>query len=94
MSYVNNFDRVRREMEKRIKEISGEIPLDQLLTDDFMKRRTPFASFDDMIQQSGFQVKTPEDFQRILGAKWDGFPTWDHMVKAAYEEMAAKKFKF
>jgi hypothetical protein len=102
VSYVkfnmDGFDRAIQEMKRRVQAVTGNIPLDQLLSDDFMSRRTPFASFNDMLQQSGFQVETPEDFQRILGDKWDhfiaqhtSFTSWEEMLRVAWEERAVKR---
>lgn len=82
------------------KDLSGGISMDILLNPEFMEKYTKFASFDDMLDKSGFVIKTQEDFQKIPDYIWDDyikgntdFQTWDELQRQAAEEYTVMKFK-
>ena len=93
---LEELDRKFREAERKVERVSGsrEVPIGEILTPDFMARFTNFASVDDMLDKSGFEVNTAEDFQTVTDDDaWSDFvavntqfPTWGNMLVAAYEE--------
>lgn len=99
-SNMDEFQHKLREMAERARALHGhhQIPFNELFTDAFMRRHTQFASFDALLQQSGFKVETTEDFARIPDDQWDqfiaahtSFASWQAMQKAAVEEWTAKQ---
>lgn len=62
----------------------------ELFTSAFMGRHTQFASFEDLIEASGFKVESTEDFLAIPDEDWDrfiaantSFRSWKEMQQAA-----------
>ena len=101
MNVKMNLDGLRK-LERRAKELHGthNVPVSQLLTPNFMRKHTPFGSFEAMITTSPFIVDTAEDFRAIPDAEWDAFvrqntrfSSWNEMLSAAGAEwMKGKLF--
>jgi len=88
------------ELKRRLRKLDGshDVPLNELLNPEFMLKYTHFSSFQDMLDHSGYSVKTPEDIKVIPDAPWDAFisanstfATWHEMQKAAAAEWAKKQ---
>lgn len=67
-----------------------KIPVADLLSADFMRSVSSFASFEEMLAQSPFTVDSAEDFKAIPDAEWDDyvrkttrFSSWREMLQAA-----------
>lgn len=100
---IKGLDEVRRklkDLEARGRALHGshQIPVRELLTHDFMRRHTRFASFEAMVAASGFKVESAEDFAAIPDADWDTFirgatrfAGWKAMLGAAGQEWTARK---
>jgi hypothetical protein len=63
------------DLRRRVQELEGkhEIPIKDIFRSDFMSKYTDFRSFDEMLDASGFKVRTSEDFAAILDGQWDAF---------------------
>jgi len=105
MQFKSNADEVIKELERMkrsIEEISGShnIPYDDLFTSEFMQKHTNFKSIHEMIQSSGFPIKSSEDIENIPDDEWSGFiqkntsfTNWKEMIETAGHEYFAKKIK-
>lgn len=89
-----------RDLQRKAGELDGEheIPFVDLFHDEFMLRNTDFASIDDMIEASKFDVSSPEDFAAIPDGEWDSFVTettrfdsWEEMKAAAAREWVTRR---
>lgn len=87
---IKSFDK----MEKNAKELDGDhnIPLGDLLNEEFMSKNTKFSSIDDFFDKSPFTVETDEDFDSIDENKLDEyvqentkFSSWIDMLEDAQE---------
>ena len=89
------------DLQKRAEELDGthEIPPAELLNPEFLSSCSRFISFDDLLEASGFKVKSMEDFKAIPYDKWDEFirentsyESLKEMLQSASTEWARKKF--
>ncbi len=79
------------------KDISGEVNIADLLTEDFLKANTRFKNLEELMNSGGFVVKTSEDFASIPIAEFDEyisknseFSSWNDLIgKAAGEYISA-----
>ncbi len=80
------------------KDISGEVNLHDLLTEDFMKSNTRFESLENMFTSGGFVVKSSDDFANISINEFDAhiaknseFSSWNELLgKAAGEYISGR----
>ena len=93
--------------EKKIKEIgeSGEIPLDEIITTEFMKKHTKYDNFADFIISSKLvppdtEIITNEIFETIPDKEFDDyiadntpFKSWNEMLETAFDEYITKQWK-
>ena len=92
---VTGLDQFRKkldELKNKVESMSGEhsIPINDLLTPDFLATCSTFASAEEMFERSGFKVDSQEDFAAIPDDAWDDFISantsylnWQEMLKAA-----------
>ncbi len=64
----------------------------------FMRQYTKVASFDALLEASGFKVESQADFEAIPDAEWEkvvqahtSFSSWQEMLEKAGVEYAEKK---
>lgn len=85
---------------RNLQELDGphHVPANELFNEGFMREHTRFASFQDMLDASGFKVETDEDLEAIPEDVWElhvrthtDFPSWDEMQGVAAEEWTMKK---
>jgi len=88
------------ELKQQLRRLDGShgVSLNELLNPEFMLKHTHFSSFQDMLDHSGYSVKTPEDLKAIPDAPWDAFisanstfASWHEMREAAKTEWAKKQ---
>lgn len=89
-----------KKMEKGARELerTKTVPLEQLLTPTFMRKYSPFSSFDELLAAGNFEVNSQEDFEAIPDdvfnrhiATHTNFSTWDDMLGEATSQYALKK---
>ena len=92
---ITGLDKFRRQLEEfqnKIESVSGEqsVPLNELLTPDFLATCSTFSSADELFERSGFKVESKEDFAAIPDEPWDefirsntSFFNWKEMLQAA-----------
>lgn len=102
-SSIKGLDKLQRELkklEKKAEQLGGtrQVPIEELLTPEFMQRFTRFGSVDDMFDQSGFPVETEQDIEALVHtAEWDAFvatntqfPTWEDIIGQAGQEYISR----
>jgi hypothetical protein len=84
-----------KDFENRINSLNGEISLGQLFSTEFMQNHTKFASFDELISNSGFKIESEEDISSIPKSDLNkyisdntNFNTWEDMLNQAGKEYA------
>jgi len=92
MTGLDEFQKKLDDLKNRVESISGErsIPLNELLTPDFLAACSTFSSAEELFERSGFKVESQEDFAAIPDEPWDEFIrvntsyfNWQEMLQAA-----------
>jgi hypothetical protein len=100
---LDEFHKKLKRLSDNAKKLDREhnIPFDVLFNNKFMSRYTNFASIDDFIKNSGYEVSSQEDFEKIPDVKWDiyvrcnsRFQNWSKMMEKAAEEYVTKQLGF
>ena len=98
---LGDFEQELKNLDKKFKKIGGthSVPMEELLSPDFMVRFTNFSSFDELIEKSGYVIETQEDFDKIPDNEWDSFiitqtqfSSWQNMLELAGSEFVQKQF--
>ena len=92
-----------RRLQENLRRVSGEnrVRLFDMFNPAFMRKHTRYASFQALLDASGYKVVTDEDFKAIPDAEWEKhitrstrFPSWLEMQKVAGAEwMQGQLFK-
>jgi hypothetical protein len=89
---LEEFRKKLDDLQNRVESISGErsVPINELLTPDFLAACSTFSSAEEMFERSGFKVESQEDFAAIPDEPWDDFIrsdtsyfNWREMLQAA-----------
>jgi hypothetical protein len=103
---INGLDQAIKklnDLEERARALDGKhrVSMYELLTPSFMSRNTIFPSFEAMLEASGFNVESQEDFEKIPDEDWDryvasstSFLNWQAMLEEAGTEWAKTKLGF
>ncbi|MFT6789935.1 MAG: hypothetical protein ACJAVX_003320 [Pseudoalteromonas rhizosphaerae] len=93
----------RRGLDKLVKnaeKLHGEntFTLGEALNDEFISSNSSYSSLEEMIESSGFVVKTLEEFAAIPDNEWEtfivnntSFESWESMQIRAHEELIHKR---
>lgn len=86
------------EIERKLKALEGEVPLEEIFPPRFMRRYTDFGSIGEMLEESPFTIETQEDFDQLpvtdldeFVAERTRFPSWGEMKAKAGEQYAANQ---
>jgi hypothetical protein len=92
------------EFEKKLKELQDkldrleyehEVPLSEVLSDDFISRHTPYASATALFAAGGFRTgEVQEDKMDAFVRSVSKFQSWQDLVNAAAKEWSSKKLGF
>lgn len=100
---LKGLDEMAKELDKLASKADAldgthEVPLSELFPAPFMRRRTSFQTIDAMMDASGYDIETLEDFDSIPEGEWDQFvaertqfSTWEEMESAAVEKWVSAK---
>lgn len=100
---ITGFDKLQKKLDtlaKNVRKLDGQhsVPVPDLLTPTFVARHTRFKSADELFDNSGFKIESPEDFKAIPDEKWDAyirsvsnFDGWNSMMSEATGEWAKKR---
>ena len=85
---------------KKFEKLQGAIPIQEVLTPEFMRSNTKFKSIEEMFEKGGFNVANNDDFEKIPDEQLNAlvvantsFPTWAAMTKLAKENWLQNKMK-
>lgn len=75
---INGIDEIQRSLRQlsaRAEALDGahEVPIEDLLTADFIHEHTGCGSVDQWFEASPFKIETTADFKAIPDAEWDKF---------------------
>jgi hypothetical protein len=94
----NQLQKALNELADDVKNVSGEYSFEELFHANFMGKYTSVATFQELLDKSGFRVETAEDFKAIPDDAWDehirrytSFSDWEDMQQTAAQELIAKK---
>jgi len=102
---LEGFDELQRafkRVEKAIEGIDGEnkVPFDEIFPPAFIRKYTDFEDIGAMIDASGHDVQSPEDFRAIPDDEWEKlikartrFESWAGMQMEATKYWAGKKIE-
>jgi hypothetical protein len=91
------------DLAQKSRELDGqhEIPLSELMPDDFIRASSSFTSLTEMFAASPFEINTLDDFKAIADEDWDNFvsantsfATWDEMKRAAVRDWTRQRLGF
>ena len=100
---LKELQRNLRDLERRVRRLNGEqgVPIDELLTAEFMSLNTRFPTFDSMLNASVWDVSSEADFEAIPDDVWDeyvavttDFDDWGNMLAAATQEWTVRQLEF
>ncbi|GAB6928561.1 hypothetical protein JCM10914A_25440 [Paenibacillus sp. JCM 10914] len=55
-----------RENVSRLSEMKQEVPVEELFSEPFVQRHTPFLTIDELLETAGYQGDTDEDFDQFI----------------------------
>ncbi|WP_050557723.1 hypothetical protein [Leptospira santarosai] len=104
MFEIKGFDELQNnlnKLQKNIEKVSEtkQVSFNQLFNTNFIKKNTDFSSIDEMLDKSGFQINSNEDFDKIPLVELDNFvrnttkfPNWKTMLEEAGLEFSNRLF--
>lgn len=99
----DKFQKQLKQMHKAAKELEKKdsYTAEDIFTTEFMEKYTDFSSFDELLEKSGYTVKSQEDFEKIPDDEFDEyiakttrFNSWREMQEAALEIYVADQLGF
>ena len=100
---IEGLDKLQRKLKdlgRKAQELDGEheVSLAEFLSPDFMVHNTDFGNAQEMLDESGFEIESQEDFEKIPDPEWDAFITartrfssWEEMLTAATGEWTSEQ---
>lgn len=97
---LNNLRSKLNQIANAAQELDGQkqIPLSELLTDDFIRKNTSFTNVDDLFSKSGYKVESKEDFEAIPEDEFNefiknntDFNNWKEMLEVALKVYVSNK---
>lgn len=93
---IDGLDELEHELENvlsQIEEAGGEVPMEELFTEDFMQSYTDFCDLESFFTESPWTVKSESDFEEIPVEEFDAyvdehtdFDSWDAMLQTGGRE--------
>ncbi|WP_324737985.1 hypothetical protein VOI46_09520 [Pseudoalteromonas sp. CuT4-3] len=87
-------------LQKNLSELGklNTIAIGDVMTNEFISRYSSYSSLDELVDASGFDVNTAEDFKAIPDDEWEAFivgntsfSSWKEMQHKSHEEFVHKK---
>lgn len=106
MLKIEGLDRLQKDLKNlanKAKSLDGtdKVPVSELLNSAFLRKYTRVSSFSELVEKSGFDVKSEADLKAVPDDAWDAhirsissFASWDAMLSKALEQWTAKKLGF
>lgn len=85
-----------KELDKKLESLSGNVPLDELLNSNFMRKYTQFQTAQEFADTSSFDLSNIEsidsnDLDKFVSAHTK-FTSWQEMLNHAAAEWIQKQF--
>jgi len=85
-----------KELEKKLENLSGNVPLDELLNSNFMRKYTHFQNAQEFVDSSSFDFSNIEsidsnDLDKFVSANTK-FSSWQEMLNHAGAEWIQNQF--
>ena len=85
-----------KELDKKLESLSGNVPLDELLNSNFMRKYTQFQTAQEFADTSSFEFSNIEsidsnDLDKFVSAHTK-FTSWQEMLNHAAAEWIQKQF--
>lgn len=85
-----------KELEKKLENLSGNVPLDELLNSSFMRKYTQFQNAQEFVDSSSFDFSNIEsidsnDLDKFVSAH-SKFSSWQEMLNQAGVEWIQNQF--
>ena len=85
-----------KELDKKLESLSGNVPLDELLNSNFMRKYTQFQTAQEFADTSSFDFSNIEsidsnDLDKFVSAHTK-FTSWEEMLNHAAAEWIQKQF--
>lgn len=99
---LKEFQKSLNDLSKSVKDLSKEktAPMEDILTNSFMSKNTPYADFNEFIKASGFQVKSQKDFDSIDEKELNSFvaantkfSSFQEMINSAGQKYFKKRLE-
>ena len=96
----DEFEKKLQDITKNAEELKEvkRVTFSELFPDEFVTRNTQCSSLSDLLNNSGFSIKTDEDVAAVPDDKWDDyirsiseFDCWEKFLAAATEEWTVKR---
>ncbi|OOE81419.1 hypothetical protein BZG72_11170 [Salinivibrio sp. PR6] len=100
---ITGMDSLQKKLKKMAdgaRELDGQhqVAIPDLLTESFLAKHTKFTNAQELFDNSGFKIDSPEDFKAIPDDEWDqyissvsSFESWNEMLQSATAEYAKRK---
>lgn len=96
----SGFKEIEKKMKKAKEDVEGEVKLETLMNDKFMKNNTNYNSFEQMVEASELDFSTEEKSVNSLESnEWNSFvkentdfKSWEEMSTIAGREYIIKNF--
>ena len=89
----NQLKQMQESVDKTMDEFNGDVPLEKLLTTDFMSCHTSFTDVDNWLKAGGFNFECQDDYDNLDENKMDiyvqsstDFQSWEEMLESASTE--------
>lgn len=89
-----------RRLKENVSNIGGtrQVPIKDLLIDEFMRANTKYQTCQEMLDKSPFKIEAQADFDAIPHDQWNGyirantkFSDWNEMLEEAAKEMIQRE---
>ncbi|MDL0123108.1 hypothetical protein [Halobacterium salinarum] len=89
-----------QDLQDAAEELDGEneVPMEEIFPSEFMRDHTDFDSFDELLEESQWDVETQEDFRAIPDEPFDeyiaettDFQDWDEMYRTGGKQWMKKE---
>ena len=94
LSGIDDFSNLLDDLDRKARELDGkhEVPIEEILTPDFVSSYSKYASIDSFFEAGGFNFESQEEFEHVPDEELDAhvqattnFGSWDEMLTEAGE---------
>ncbi len=103
VSGFDDFSNLLGDLERKARKLDGkqEVPIEEILTPDFLSSCSKYASIDSFFEAGGFSFESQKEFEQIPDEELEAhvqattkFGSWDEMLTEAGEQYALRQLGF